>query len=140
REAPGSESLDSLLADWKDNRSLSFAADLVGAALVDGTPERAHDAAQFILDLGNEAPTSATALARSVLGLRSQEAPEVLQSPDAQTAIIGRLKAQLREAPRNPTVWVDLARAYTLRGQTEPAVRAMRAALGLAPGNRFVLR
>jgi Tfp pilus assembly protein PilF len=104
-------------------------------------PERAHDAAKFILDLGDQAPTSASALARAVLGLRTPEASGlVLQSRETQQAAIGRLKAKLREAPRNPALWVDLARAYTLRGQGDPAVRAIRTALALAPGNRFVLR
>jgi tetratricopeptide (TPR) repeat protein len=135
--------LDRLVEDWDENRSLSFAADLVGAALVRGMPERAREAAEFIVSLGGAVPLSAMSLARAALGLQvSDIAGDLPTSPSnadlRRTA--GRLKARLRDAPRNPPLWVDLARAYTLLGQPEPAVRAMRTALALAPDNRFVLR
>jgi hypothetical protein len=42
--------------------------------------------------------------------------------------------------PRDPLLWVDLAREYSILGQTDPARRALRVAVALAPQNRFVLR
>jgi tetratricopeptide (TPR) repeat protein len=135
--------LDKLAQEWEENRSLAFAADLVGAAIVRGMPERAREAAEFIVDLGDAAPLSARRLARSALGLQTLDLAEDLPvsiSSENLRSIAGRLKVRLREAPRNPVLWVELARSYTLIGQSEPAVRAMRTALALAPDNRFVLR
>jgi len=135
--------LNRLVEDWEENRSLSFAADLVGGALVRGLPERAREAAEFIVGLGDAAPLSATSSARSVLGLQTPDiAGDIPTSPTPAelSKTVGRLRTRLREMPRNPTLWVDLARTYTLLGQAEQATRAMRTALALAPGNRFVLR
>lgn len=42
--------------------------------------------------------------------------------------------------PRNAYAWVDLARLYTILGQTSSADRAIRIAISLAPEDRFVLR
>ncbi len=132
------------MEDWEENHSLPFAADLVGGALVRGLPERARAAAEFIVGLGDAASLSAMNSARSVLGLQTPdivgEIPTSAPTPVELNKTVRRLRARLREMPRNPTLWVDLARTYTLLGQAEQAIQTMRTALALAPGNRFVLR
>jgi tetratricopeptide (TPR) repeat protein len=83
-------------------------------------------------------------MARSVLGLQTLDiaADPPTSSPTFAelSKMVSRLRTRLREMPRNPTLFVDLARVYILLGQAEQATRAMRTALGLAPENRFVLR
>ena len=151
-EHPGGESgaeFRALVEAWEKHRSLSFAADLVGAATVRGNPEPAIEAAQFIVSLGDSAPAGARTLASSVLSTTSATAPTIDDDVTEARAVaderalrvqVAALRNKLREGPRNAPLWVDLARTYTLLGQQEPAVQAMRRALALAPESRFVLR
>ena len=54
--------------------------------------------------------------------------------------VINRTKNKSKTQIRNPIVWVELARLYTMRGHEHKAEKAILAALHLAPNNRFVLR
>lgn len=53
---------------------------------------------------------------------------------------IAQLKVVLTREPLNALRWSDLAREYTVLAQSAQATSAIRVALRLAPGNRFVLR
>ena len=53
---------------------------------------------------------------------------------------IAKIKRQLIEWPRNAVLWVELSRLYSIVGQQQKSSRAMQVALGLAQGNRFVVR
>jgi tetratricopeptide (TPR) repeat protein len=50
------------------------------------------------------------------------------------------MRSALRIVPGDAITWVDLAREYSALGQQHPARKALRTALALSPGNRFVLR
>ncbi len=60
------------------------------------------------------------------------------------TQVHQRAIAVLRDArsyyPRNPILYVELARHYVSLGQNRPARKAFKTALTLAPHNRYVLR
>ena len=80
--------LGNLVADWRENRTFGFAADLVGAALAGGAPQHAQEAAQFILDLGPSVPTSALALARAALGQQTAAQAELdPKAPDREHSV-----------------------------------------------------
>lgn len=125
---------------WRENRTASFAVDLVGAAIVLGKSDAALAAAEFILaNCGNVSP-SAIALAQKILGI---EEPEVEGNASTRSMIrkeIAVLKSRRIEEKRNAFVWLDLARSYMLLGHVKSASDAMRVAHGLAPYDRFVLR
>lgn len=54
--------------------------------------------------------------------------------------IVQLMRTSLRENPRNPVRWMDLALAQTNTGKLEKARRSVQTALDLAPANRFILR
>lgn len=53
---------------------------------------------------------------------------------------ISETKQLLRVNPKNAILYVELSRYYSVLGQEENSVQAMKTALHLAPNNRFVLR
>jgi tetratricopeptide (TPR) repeat protein len=128
------------LQQWRSNRELPFAVDLVGASHVLGGTDQIRDAAEFILE-SQASSLAAQRIARAALGIREDEPP----SPSAGSREeyfqqVQKLKARRIEQKRNAFVWTDLARLYVVLGQRDAAQRTMKVALALAPTNRFVLR
>lgn len=124
----------------------SWAGDVMGDAMARGEPDRAVDAAIYVLEQEDQAPRLIVSLARRLVHLAGQQ-PTHLELPviasreieHARTQI-RNLRHRLRGNPHNPVAWVDLARAYTTTGAAKKATRAMTVALGAGNGNRFVLR
>ena len=143
------EDLTSRIDDWRHNRSLAFASDLLSVGFVLNvmdTPEL-RDAAKYILSLGHNAPLPAQELAKeftfgsehdpdNATGVHEEDVDVVQQS----RMYVRLLKGRLNSNPRNGLSWVDLARHYAMLGQLTQAKRAMQNGLLLAPDNRFVLR
>jgi tetratricopeptide (TPR) repeat protein len=137
---------DKLLA-WRDAPSIENAADLVASALVLGRHTEAADAAQFLLRPDSTATPAVKVVAELVAGPADRAGRIVLaelKDIDIEAGVvrlrIRALRSQLQDAPRNALLWVDLARAYSMLGQRDHAVRAMERALGLVRNNRFILR
>jgi tetratricopeptide (TPR) repeat protein len=136
-----SPGLVELVTAWEHHRTISFASDLVGGAFAAGRPELATDAAHDVLEAGGRASPLAQALAARIL--HPVEPWEVVP-PDvdreARQLRIHRLRKRLHVQPRNPLMWVDLAREYTILAQMKRAESALSMARRLAPDDRFVLR
>lgn len=127
--------------DFKQNKAVPFALDLVSAATVLGKTEISLEAAEFILENGNDISETGIGLARSLLGVSEPSKPIIIPQSRIQVVEGLRQLKQKRIAQRkNPFVWVDLAQLYTLLGQNEQARQALRIALALAPSERFVVR
>ena len=123
------------LAVWKAEHSTGAAAELVATAAILNRDEEARDAAEFLLRPDSDAGDVVKRLAAKVLG-------QPIDTIVAVTADdrIRRLRSRLALQPRNAIAWVELSREYAIRGRSERALRAMRTAVGLVDGNRFVLR
>lgn len=129
---------DGKLRDWQHRRTLPFAVEVVGAAIVLQREEEAAEAAQFILSSETELPPGVLRLARRVASPAEPEraSPDELPRPKR----LHELRARLRDAPRNPLCWADLSLQYAYVGKVESSARAMDVAVELAPENRFILR
>lgn len=128
-------------AAWSEFGTVSFAADLVGSALVVGSTPAAEEAARFLLTHENEVSSLAAGLARRLLDIGGDEALEPPPESNEETrAQIHDLRRRLHNDPRNTLVWTELARYYTIRNHRDQADRAMRIALSLSPEHRYVLR
>lgn len=144
----GGEHLRSKIRSWEHNRSLSYAADLMGAALVLGNHVEAREAASYLLSPASGASNLLKRHAKEYLSQKSSgvpDVPELLpgtaeQVTERSRRRIRELKVRLRSEPRNVIALVDLAREYTILGLDEKSSRAMEIALKLNPDNRFVLR
>lgn len=130
------------VANWEGNPSLWRGLDLLGTAIVAG---RLESFSVLVADI--KANPLAPKIARDVLE-RTQNPhpvqlnlPEYDQIPDlAAQREIREHRFNLASSPKDPIEWVELARSFTIAGVNQKAERAIRAALQLAPDNRFVLR
>jgi tetratricopeptide (TPR) repeat protein len=139
--------LSSVLDDWQKHKTVSFAGDLISAALVSGNVMVAREASEFVITLADNVSPSLRSLARRVLDLDSTSSLDTgghfdLSNINAfrPSPEIANIRKRLVEYPSNAILWVDLAYFYAIRGSIERAERAIRIALNLAPANRFVLR
>ena len=121
--------------EWRENRRLSFALDLMGSAIVYGSYDLAKDAATFILNEGRFISPLVRRTAAKVLG----DAEEMKQQ-SLPPQKIGLLRKSLAKFPLNPYYWVDLSLLYAQNGLWKKAERAMKAALQLAPYDRHIIR
>jgi hypothetical protein len=147
-------SIDEYIIDWKINKTVIHAADLLSAALVNNKRDDKSliDAAYFILENRERATLSQISLANAILNKTeekdlSERFNEVtldklpnLINPEPIRIKIRETKNLLRHYPTNAILYVELSRYYSILGQEVNSIRAMKSALHIAPNNRFVLR
>ena len=138
-----SDFLAQRIMDWRKNRTVGHAADLVGAALTLGREGDAAEAARFLLQDDLKVSPWAKELAEQALGTPDNTdevaIPEVLNTSTLREQV-RTFRHLLRTEPRDPITWVELSRAYAILGLREQAKRSMTVALQLGNNNRFVLR
>lgn len=137
--APGE--IEQLQHDWARDKNAIHAAGLVDAALVLGRPNLGSEAAEWLVAHGGVSDVSIR-LAQHVLTPQSPESSEDAHLVTRQDRIanVAKLRHRLRQIPRNPLLWVELAREYSSLGEMSATAKALRTAIGLAPNSRFVLR
>ena len=131
-----------IVADWRSNHAIPFAAELVSCAFVLGQQfAEATEASEFILKSENISE-SLSAIAKSILGIAATDQCHeglALIKLDAQ-AKIHLLRRKLTDDPRNAIAWTDLAHAFAGVGQVQKSKKAIGNAIALAPESRFVVR
>lgn len=144
---PKSAHFDALLDEWRTNKSLEIAADLLGSAVALGRSKEADpQAAAELVVTTKTLPLLSSLANRTLAGTigQSQNPEQISFDPDeARATLRSQLAAhkyRVRMYPKNPISWVDMARLYTALGQEDKAYSALLVALSLAPNNRFVLR
>lgn len=132
------------LRDWRDHRTLSYAADLVSSSIVLAKESEVTDAARFVVERAPKSFQTAMALARHVLGIRREGDGRLPQTHELSLEMVRQrvhmVRVNLHTQPRNAFMWADLARSYETLGCPNQAEKAICMALRLAPHNRFVLR
>src|SRR5262249_25079281 len=93
---PSSGLLDKKLEEWSRNRTLSFATDLLGTALIEGGSQKAAEAAEFVLSQSGASSVART-LALAILPASSSGIAPVKRPEEA----IRYIRSRLREGPRN---------------------------------------
>jgi tetratricopeptide (TPR) repeat protein len=128
--------------DWKSNREILFATDLVGASVVFGMTDAVKDAALFLLDREHDTTPLVRRLAKGVLGIKHDTIQGYVNREEREQARaeIQKLKSRRTNEPRNAFVWMDLARLYVLLGLPDQARIPLKIAMALAPHDRFIVR
>lgn len=132
---------------WQKHGDLAFAADLVGNAIVLNrfTDKAAISAAEFILENKAIATGPLLDIASNLLRFGRNEQlpiPDLIAVDKVEVfwPVITRIKSKLKEYPRNPILWMDMAFYYSAIGQSKVAQEAVRVALSLNSENRYLLR
>lgn len=147
-------SIEDYVIDWKLNRTVIHASDLLSAAISNDKKENPNvkEAAKFILANQEKATISQISLAEYLLQKKEDidlaenfkeinlvTLPSLIRAEPIREKI-RETKILLRSFPANPVLYVELSRYYSILGQEENSVWSMKVALHLAPYNRFVLR
>ena len=138
-----SDFLTSKLVEWRRNRTVGHASDVVGAGLTLGRESEVIDAARFLLREDLSVSSLARELAERALKAPQDRGPRLDPRPVDKLTLheqVRTLRNLLRTEPHDPICWVDLARAYACLGFRDQAERSMTIALQLGVNNRFVLR
>lgn len=122
--------------EFRQHRAAPYAAEAVAVAVVEGVPEKAQEAAQFLAHCGEDLVVGRR-LIDSCLGLAfDHDTPTSLTKDD--------IRAFRDAGPyvrQSGFAWLDLALAYSSCGQYSKAERALTVARGLAGAtNRLILR
>lgn len=147
-------SIDEYIIDWKINGGVTYAADLLSAALVNDKLNNTAviAAAEYILSNKENATISQISLANRIINpeyIRDTrleyddstiETILSLINPSPVYEKINKLKKNTRNNPRNAISYVELARCYSILGQEKKAINSINIALKLSPNNRFILR
>ena len=131
----------SKVSNWKENKTIEAAVDLVSSALIidhQEDPIDAIDAAEYLILKQTPSTEVVKNIANSFLGNPIGNNADI-NTVDTREEI-RELRSGLIESPRNALKWVDLSRAYITQGLDKKAERAMDIAYRLNPDNRFVLR
>lgn len=130
-------------AEQRDVPLEFIAAEFVGEAIAAGAPDRASEAAHFLLD-DPPLPALVPLLQRVYVVAQSEHQQALAVAPDASRAALMRdlreCRTRLRINPRDPVGWSELARLHTILGVPGKAQREMLAALNLSSGNRYITR
>jgi hypothetical protein len=147
-------SIEDYIIDWQINKTIIHASDLLSAAIVNNKRESSQvaDAANFILKNQDKASKSQISLANQILNktvfidlaerfkeVNLDKLPSLI-NPEPVRIKIKETKSLLNAFPHNSILYVELSRYYSILGQEQNSVKAMRKALHLSPNNRFVLR
>jgi hypothetical protein len=143
--------LTDYIETFQKNRLLSFAGDLLSAALINNELENevVVEAAKFVLQNTNDSSFSLNNLAKRILGESKSKNESKIEKIDEFLEIhtkeiiherIRKLKELSISSIPNPFLYVELARLYSIIAQKKNAYKNILIAYNLAPNNRYVLR
>lgn len=138
REPRAANGLHERDREFREEQTLSFAADLLAASLVLGPSPETTRAAELIVS-----STGAPAMVRqTAMWTLAQQAGADTEAEESESDRdrVRALRRGLRVNPRNALRWAELARHYVNQGQERKAQSAMRIAVNIAPYDRYVLR
>lgn len=138
---------------WLENETIGMAADLIGVAIICNKQDdiNVKNAARFILSNSGYSSSELIEAANSILKIDYKNVNPIMDSNSLEAfqersnmffvyQKISELKTKLKTNPKNPVLWVEIARYYSIIGQNVQAERTILNAYRLSPQNRFVLR
>lgn len=142
-----------LVDGWLENKTIGMAADLIGVAIICNKQEdeNVKEAANFILSNPDFSSNELNEAAQSIIKSNTISETTTLDANELEAfqeranlffvyEKINLIKKKLKSNPRNPILWVEIARYYSIIGQNIQAERCILNAYYLSPNNRFILR
>lgn len=145
--------IDEYVQAWQANQTIPYAGDLISAAILNGqqTNPVVLDAARFIVSHQDDATGVLIRTARSLITTPAEIAAAAQLTVPQKIERIKNLEESVKKEIQllkrsrdyccyNPIAYCELARCYVTLGQFEKAKEAMKIAVHLAPGHRYVSR
>lgn len=129
-------SLDTLLDDWKVEKNLPLAVEIISTAKLTGNQTSIDDVMSYATTAISEMDNVPKLLKEIILGTDNKD----IYTTDTHQSCIRKIKNSLLIHPHNPLLWSELSREYVICGQESKGEKAITIAYNLAPNNRTVLR
>ena len=129
------------LVEWRSNKKLVTAGELITAAIVNGQTEDPEvcAAARFVTDYPLKVPVALTNASKGILSIPvTEDIDPTVRFPIH--AKIAKLKKLLITYPTTAIYHIEIARQYMLLGQLDRAEAHINAALYFDCHNRYVVR
>ncbi len=132
----------SVLEEWRDNKSIGGAANLLSFGHVTKLHSLIKEPAEYIVEYSEYVPNHLLMLANKILGVNQEISKYEYNRDQTQKfyADASFLKKKITTNPQDAIALVDLARIYSSLGQNKKAERAILTAVHLYPDHRFILR
>lgn len=129
------------LTEWKENKNLVTAGELISASIVNGLTEdpAVLEAARYVVDCPIKVPSPLKDASKSMLSI---PLPLAIDSQVRYPIYekIAKLKKLLEDYPTAAIYHIEIARSYMLLGQLDIAEQHIKTALYFDHDNRFVVR
>ena len=115
---------------WLESKTIGMAADLIGVAIICNKQDdqNVKEAANFIISNSEIASSELMEAANSILKIDYNKVTPMLDSDDLEAfkersntffvyQKISELKLKIRNNLRNPILWIEIARYYSIIGQ-----------------------
>lgn len=140
------EDLASHLDIWRSEKGLAAAIDIFDAAVLTQDTHLLAEAIKLLSEHKDRLPPRMADAMR--LALKKKDDPiqkrRIIASwesnPNYVVNTLRVYKVRLREYPRDALAHVEIARLYSIIGQTREAERHLQVARGIAPNDRYILR
>lgn len=129
--------LDELLIEWNKERSLPLAIEIISYVKLSGNTTNISEVIDYACRTISQLDAIPPLLNEF---LREEPSGNSYAVLDTHEISIEKIKKSLINYPRNPLLWCELAREYTILGQYSKSEKAIKVAYGLAPANRIILR
>lgn len=137
--------VESLLLDWRADRSMGGAADLLNFGHIPTALPFLREPAEYLASLNDGVPLPLRQFALRILDGRGgvsflSATGGTVDRKARYRSKISELKQKLLTNPRDAIALVDIARIYAALGQNEKALKSILVAVALCPNHRFILR
>lgn len=120
------------------NPPARIASRLANEAILYGDIDAAKDLANRYSSSDSLMPPARKLLNELISG-QSENLPTLRKRKDFEVEL-SKLKKAINQFPRDPMLWLERARIYTILSQKDQAKDAAKVALSLAPSNRYIVR
>lgn len=134
---------------WIESKSTILASELISCGLIVNSKDLLlNEAAKYILKHESECSISQLNLAKYVLGYTDENNSESQEDFSLLTESnrikiynkISLLKETIKHYPKSAINYVEQARLYSILGQKEKSIGAIKIALNLGCNNRYIIR
>lgn len=130
------DELSELLNQWKFEHNLPLAVEIISTARVLQSEEDVSEIERYAKEIVSSMPQIPSLLKELLFENVDKASSDLFSHQDC----ISMTKQRLLRYPRNPLLWTELSREYTIMGQKSKGEKAILVAHDLAPENRTVLR
>lgn len=131
--------LENKLFDWKTNKTIGLAIDIINTAYTMDELEIVKQVGNYLIEKGVRFSSSMNDIITSMSDSNDYIYPKD-DNINVNRESIRELKKVLNSNPNNPIAWIESSRIYSILGEIDRAKKCMSNSLSLSKNNRYIIR